>query len=81
MYKTKITSKGQITLPSDYREKLELDRGSVVVVEMQRGQILVHKPKSNLENLFGAWSELTDKDIKQVKAIWRGWNEKTFHRL
>ena len=81
MYKTKITKKGQIILPSDYREKLDLDTGSVVVVEIHKDQILVHKPKSDLRELFGAWSEISDKDVKCIKTIWRSWNEKNIHRF
>ncbi len=81
MYKTKITKKGQITLPNEYREKLDLSTGSVVVVDLKKDHILVQKPKSDLEELFGAWSDITDKQVKQIKSIWRGWNEKNIRRL
>ncbi len=81
MYKTKITKKGQITLPNEYREKLDLSTGSVVVVDLKKDHILVQKPKSDLEELFGAWSDITDKQVKQIKNIWRGWNEKNIRRL
>ncbi len=81
MYKTKITRKGQITLPSEYREKLDLGTGSVVVVELKQNKILVQKPKFGLEGLFGAWSDMTDKDVKRIKSIWRGWNEKDIRGL
>ena len=81
MYKTKITKKGQITLPNEYREKLDLSTGSVVVVDLKKDHILVQRPKSDLEELFGAWSGITDKQVKQIKNIWRGWNEKSIRRL
>ncbi|MBI2647421.1 AbrB/MazE/SpoVT family DNA-binding domain-containing protein [Candidatus Woesearchaeota archaeon] len=81
MYKTKITKKGQITVPNEYREKLDLSRGSVVEVGLRNKQILIQKPKSDLEDLFGAWSDVTDKQVKQIKSIWRGWNEKNIRRL
>ena len=77
MYKTKITRKGQITLPIEYREKLDLSTGSVVVVEIKNKRLMVMKPKSNLDNLFGAWSDISDKELKKIRSIWRGWNEKT----
>ena len=76
MYRTKVTKKGQITLPNEYREKLELGTGSVVVVELKHDKMIVQKPKTDLERLFGAWSDMTDKDVKRIKSIWRGWNEK-----
>ena len=81
MYKTKITKKGQITLPSEFREKLDLSTGSVVVVELKSNQILVKKPKSGLEKLFGSWSDLSDKQLKQIRSIWRGWNDKSIRRF
>lgn len=76
MYKTKITRKGQITLPIEYREKLDLNTGSVVVVEIKNNEILVKKPKSDLKDLFGSWSDVSDKEIKKIKSVWRGWNGK-----
>ena len=36
---------------------------------------------SDLEELFGAWSDITDKQVKQIRNIWRGWNEKNIRRL
>ena len=81
MYKTKITKKGQITLPSHYREKLHLPTGSVVAVDLRGEQILVKKPMSSLQELFGAWSDMTEKDVKRIKNIWRGWNEKSLGRF
>ena len=76
MYKTKITKKGQITLPNEYREKLDLSTGSVVFVDLKKDHILVQRPKSELGELFGTWSDVTDKQVKQIKNIWRGWNVK-----
>ena len=81
MYKTKVTKKGQITLPNEYREKLDLSTGSVVVVDLKKDSILVQKPKADLEGLFGAWSDMTDKEVKRIKSIWRGWNEKDIRGL
>jgi AbrB family looped-hinge helix DNA binding protein len=81
MYKTKITRKGQITLPNEYRKKLDLSTGSVVVVDLKKDSILVQKPKTDLEGLFGAWADMTDEEVKRIKSIWRGWNEKDIRGL
>ena len=81
MYKTKITKKGQITLPNEYRERLDLGTGSLVVVELKNGRILVQKPKSDLRSLFGSWSDLTDKKVKEIKSTWHDWNAKNLRRL
>ena len=79
MYKTKVTKKGQITLPNKYREKLEINTGSVVAVELKNDCILIQKPKSNLDELFGSWSDLSGKELRKIKSIWRGLNEKNIH--
>lgn len=81
MFKTKVTTKGQITLPSAYREKLHLSRGSVVVLDLGKDEIFVRKPKSKLEELFGVWSDMTDEDIRRIRAVWRGWNGKSIPRF
>jgi len=52
-----------------------------VVLDLKKEQILVRKPKSDLKEMFGAWSDMSSEDVKEIKAIWRGWNEKDFHRL
>lgn len=76
MYATKITRKGQITLPKVLREKLNLKVGTVVEVGLARKSILVRKPSPDMEELFGAWSDVTDEDIREIRKIWRGWNAK-----
>jgi AbrB family looped-hinge helix DNA binding protein len=81
MYKTKLTQKGQITIPSLYREKLHLSRGSVLIVEMIKSKIMIEKPKENIDRLFGAWKDLSDKDLEEIKSIWAGWNEKDIGKL
>lgn len=81
VYKTKVTRKGQITLPIDYREKLDIGAGSVVALDVRGQHILVSKPKAKQNELFGSWSELTDGDVKRIRDVWRGWNEKNIRRF
>ena len=81
MYKTKITKKGQITIPHIYRKKLHLSTGSVLDVDMVKNRITIEKPKADIENLFGVWKDLPDKDVKEIRNIWAGWNEKNICKL
>ena len=37
--------------------------------------------KTKLEELFGSWSDITDKQVKEIKDIWRSWNEKNILRF
>lgn len=76
MYATKVTRKGQITLPKALREKLNLRVGSVVEVSLAKESITIRKPSSDIGMLFGAWSDVKDDDLKQIRKIWRGWNAK-----
>lgn len=81
MYKTKLTKKGQVTIPCQYRERLHLNTGTVLVVEMKKNKIMIEKPKMNIENLFGAWKNLNDETLKEIKKAWTGWNEKSISKL
>ena len=45
-------------------------------MEIKNNEILVKKPKSDLKNLFGSWSDIKDDDLRKIRSIWRGWNEK-----
>ncbi len=65
-----------ITYVYEYREKLNLGAGSVVAVELKNDKILVEKPKADLKALFGTWTDLDDKKIREIKKVWSNWNEK-----
>jgi len=81
MYKTKVTKKGQITLPDEYREKLDIGAGTVLLINMDKDNIVVQKPKSSLKGMFGLWSDIDDKIIRKMKPIWRASNGKDIRRF
>jgi hypothetical protein len=43
---------------------------------MSKKKVMRNKPKSDLKELFGAWSDIKDSDSKNIRAIWRGWYKK-----
>ena len=43
MYKSKISSKGQIVIPKKVREKLKLKEGDEVIILVVEGGILIKK--------------------------------------
>lgn len=47
-----VQTNGQITLPVELRERLDLRKGDVVVFEATDGGILVNTPQSALVRLF-----------------------------
>ncbi len=72
-YRSKITSKGQITIPKAIRDLLHLLKGDeIVLVPTEKGVIL----KRETASLRGIWKgKLTKKDIdegiKEIRSKWR----------
>ena len=73
VYRSKMTSKGQITIPKSIRDLLHLLKGDeVVLVLTEKGVIL----KRETASLRGIWKdELTEKEIndgiKEIRSKWR----------
>ncbi|MEK6963024.1 MAG: AbrB/MazE/SpoVT family DNA-binding domain-containing protein [Nanoarchaeota archaeon] len=76
MYQTKMTKKGQITIPVEYRKKLGLNTSSVVALELEGDKILLEKPKDLLD-LCGAWKDMPESRIKEMRARWKTIYDKT----
>lgn len=72
-YRSKITSKGQITIPKAIRDLLHLLKGDeVVLLPTEKGVIL----KRETASLRGIWKgKLTKKEIdegiKEIRSRWR----------
>ncbi len=72
-YRSKITSKGQITIPKAIRDLLHLLKGDeVVLLPTEKGVIL----KRETASLRGIWKDkLTKKEIdegiKEIRSKWR----------
>lgn len=81
MYRTKVTKKGQITLPDEYRERLDIGAGTVLLIDIDKESIVVQKPKSSLKSMFGLWSDIDDKAIRKMKPVWRASDGKNIRRF
>jgi len=74
---TKISSKGQVVIPSDIREELGLDIGTTVAIERVNGYVLLRKIKiPNLKKEFDAltkWGQefAKKKGIKSERDVER----------
>lgn len=80
MLTTKITKKGQITIPLEYRKELNLDIGTVVEIKKSDSRILIEKPAVDIMELRGAWKDMPEKIFKDMKERWGRWNEKGIAR-
>ena len=83
MAASSITSKGQITIPSALREKLQLQPGDKVVFEEKDGIITIIPANDDIEELAGCLSEDTQSrasldDMEQAikKGINHSWSNK-----
>jgi len=71
---TKISSKGQIVIPQDYRKKLGIEEGNVFAVSSPREDMIVLKRIKNplveedlaiLKNVEEAWKEIERGEAKK----------------
>ena len=60
----KVSSKGQIVLPSDIREDLKIDKGQKMVVTVHNGVILM-KPVKKLSEMKGVL-KMSKKETRSV---------------
>lgn len=49
-YEIKITSKGQLTLPKELREKLAISKGSELILELKKGEIALKPRRISIMN-------------------------------
>ncbi len=58
-YYSRVTRKGQATIPSEFRKKLGIEEGDRVVFE-EAGEGLILKPAADVEDSAGALSRFAD---------------------
>ncbi len=72
----KLSSKGQLTLPKEFRDKLHIHPGDEVVVRLTENSITVHNPPVHLGMLRGLLREeidvmKADDFLQQERKKWR----------
>ena len=78
MLTTKVTKKGQITIPLEYRKEFNLDIGTVVKIKKSKDGLLIVKPGRDIMDLKGAWKDVPKKVFKDMRKSWSSWNDKSF---
>ncbi|MBL7170036.1 MAG: AbrB/MazE/SpoVT family DNA-binding domain-containing protein [Candidatus Aenigmarchaeota archaeon] len=69
-----MSTKGQITLPSEFREELNLDKGSKMVVLIKEGWIFM-KPVKRLTQLRGILRDVEKSSKELVRELRREWDK------
>jgi AbrB family looped-hinge helix DNA binding protein len=64
---TKMSSKGQIVIPQKMRNELNMEEGSVMVIEKMKNMIVIKKIDENLVNQFK--EGLEDLKSGRVKRV------------
>lgn len=71
---TKISSKGQIVIPQDIREKLSLEEGQTLMVSTQDNLIVLKKVQNEME-------KEDIETLKEIKEAWKEISEGKFKKL
>jgi AbrB family looped-hinge helix DNA binding protein len=68
-YRSRLSSKGQVTIPIEVREKLNLEAGDVVVYEIEGERVLLHRAEpfdiafhAALTSTLDEWSSAEDDE-------------------
>jgi AbrB family looped-hinge helix DNA binding protein len=76
-YTSSVSPKGQITLPKQLRDELQIEPKDVVVIVLEDGKIQIESAKARLRSVYQSvpaldtpieWSDLT-------KAVWEEFGE------
>ena len=69
MWKTRLSSKGQVVIPAEVRLKLGLKKGDVFLVKIEDKKIILEPLTQPPEEIFvKAGSELTDNILREAKV-------------
>jgi antitoxin PrlF len=68
-YRSRLSSKGQVTIPIEVRQKLALESGDVVVYEIDGERVLLHRAEpfdiafhAALSSTLDEWSSTEDDE-------------------
>ena len=76
METSKLTSKGQITIPKTYRKLLNLQTGESIIFTLKDGNLILKKAESNpLQQLIGIGKDILEPNTSLQKKLREEWDE------
>lgn len=72
-FRTKVTKKGQITIPAEYREAMEMKSGAVVEIRKESRRIWIGKPRGDIMRLKGSWADVPKEVFDTMRKSWSRW--------
>ena len=78
MNKVKITSKGQITIPKNIREKLEIKEGMYLSADIEEGKLVLKPLPENMDKIklinYAYWESRNSVGLLKVREMAAGFN-------
>ena len=69
MSKTVVSKKGQVVIPKDARDKLNLAPGTILEVKVEKGRVILEPFKALPEKaFFRAGKKITEPILQEAKA-------------
>ncbi|MHA2277958.1 MAG: AbrB/MazE/SpoVT family DNA-binding domain-containing protein [Candidatus Kariarchaeaceae archaeon] len=76
METSKVTKKGQITIPKAYRELLNLQTGESVIFTLENGNLILKKAEADpISQLVGMGKNILEPNTKLQKKLRDEWDE------
>lgn len=77
MLTSAVTTKGQVTIPSELREKLGIKPGDRVAFVEKDGKVEIQRQESRVQAAFGVLKAQKGVALKQIdEAIAAGWKRR-----
>lgn len=74
---SKITKKGQVTIPLKFRELLKIQTGEKVVFDLERDNVVIKKaPLNPVANMVGLGKGIFGNSLKYQRKIRDEWEAK-----
>ncbi len=76
MYSSTLTSKGQVTIPANLRQALDLHPGDTVAFEALDQKILIFKKRDDITQAFGMFKVEKKVSLGEIqRAIEKGYSD------